>query len=800
MNSETVKRVRTRAALAAVSLAALSAALLAAAPAMAQSATASPQAEPSNATQEGSLLGEVVITAQFRREDVQKTPLAVTAVTGDQLRARNINSIADLSRTTPNVTLAQGTGIRAGGQNYIRGIGQNDFNFALEPGVGVYVDDVYYGTTYGAALDLIDVDRVEVLRGPQGTLAGGNNIGGAIKLFSKRPMGGSSGYFEAGYGSNNQFDLRGAFDATLSPDKLFLRVSGALRSDNGYVDRIDFACANPALAGTLPRQNPTSRSCFLGKEGGQNVRALRTSLRWLPTDKVEVNIIGEVARNDMQPGAEVPIAIVSSGISAAYQAQQQALYGVQLDSRFIPTRHYTSYATFTDLPNRGIVLDPNSYTLAYGVTGIVDWKLGDGMSLKSITGYRDVRGATADDVDGTPLNENTEYFRISHKQFTEEVRLSGRSLSNLFDWTVGGFYYDARERSTGFVDVPFSVPQFGGLYFQQDDPVSNKNYAGFATVVAHVTDKLDLTAGYRWTHGDKVYTFSRYDPRPNGAIYVLGINKLGASPPSKFSRSDYRAVVDYNWTDTFRTYASYSTGYKGGGINPRPSTPAQEVPFGPESLRNYEAGFKSELLDRRLHLNGAVFISKYNDLQVSARTLDRNGVLATIFTNVGAAKFKGVELETIYEPTSRLSLNGAFSYLYFHYDSLGSAAGIPGGPCLSCKPVMAPEWKASGGVQYRFDLAGFGELTPRLDVDYQSKVYSDPSNHEATALPERTVFNTRLTWRPKGDPAWEVALQVSNLFNRYYYVVANDVIGSSGVAVAQPGRPREVFASIRHSF
>jgi len=743
--------------------------------------------------------GDIIVTAQFRSESVQRTPLSITAISGDMLRQRNFSSITDIARSVPNVTMAQGSGIRSGGQMFIRGIGQNDNNFALEPGVGTYVDDVYYGTAYGSAFDLIDVERVEVLRGPQGTLAGGNSIGGAVKLFSQKPTGSDTGYFEAGYGSNKQVNLRGAFDLALVPDTLMLRVSGGLRSDDGYVRRLDFTCDKPALAGKLPHGNNKVDDCQLGREGGQNVKALRAALRWVPSSNIEVNLSADYTRHDDQPGADVLIAVATANVSPVYQAQQMALYGVQMDTRFIPTKKYVSYATFADIPARNLILDPASHSSSWGVTNTIDWTIAPHLTLKSITAYRSVSGDYAGDVDASPLNFNTEYFSQAHRQFTQEVRLNG-AIGDLVDWTVGGFYYNAHDRSKGTVDSQNGVPQFGGVFFQQNDPVTNRSYAGFATGVVHVADGLNVTGGYRYTDTRKVYTFSRFDPNPNGAIYVLGIDKLGRSPATVFSRSDFRGSIDYNVTNNFRVYASVTTGFKGGGVNPRPSTPAQQTPLYPEKLTNYETGFKSELFDRRLRLNGAAFLAKYKDLQVSARSLDLNGVLATLFSNVGEATIKGLELEAQGEPVRDLVFNASGSYLHFRYDDLGAAANVPNGPCITCKPIMTPTWKWNAGVQYQFDLGDQGSLTPRVDADYMSKAYSDPSNHSYTAIPARTVFNGRLTWRSAGDPKWEASLQVSNLFDKYYYAVVNDYIGSSQVATAQPGRPREFLFSVRRNF
>ncbi len=213
----------------------------------------------SSSASDGDALETVVVTAQFRQQNLQQTPIAITALTGEQLEARGDTSLRDITASAPNVVLLpqqQGSGKSL--LAYIRGVGQSDFNPALEPGVGIYIDDVYYSSLTGADFALLDLDRIEVLRGPQGTLAGMNSLGGAIKLYSRKPDG-KGGYVEASYGNFNHVGLRASGDFTVIPDKLFVRISGASVRQNGYVQMLDYACVHPndpyVLSGALPRDN-----------------------------------------------------------------------------------------------------------------------------------------------------------------------------------------------------------------------------------------------------------------------------------------------------------------------------------------------------------------------------------------------------------------------------------------------------------------------------------------------------------------------------------------------------------------
>src|SRR3954467_631729 len=229
-------------------------------------------------------LQEVVVTAQFRSQSVQTAPLAITAVSAQQLDERSVTSVNDLNAIAPNVSITGGTTtLGPVAQIFIRGIGQSDGHPGLEPGVGLYVDDVYHGLMLGSEMDLTDLERIEVLRGPQGTLSGKNSIGGSIKLFSKKPDGNTDGYAEAGYGSYNRVNLRAGGNFTLVPDQLYVRISGVSKSANGYMTRLDYGCVNSGSSGIY--QGGIVPGCKLGTEGGQDLHAARVALRWIPNDR-----------------------------------------------------------------------------------------------------------------------------------------------------------------------------------------------------------------------------------------------------------------------------------------------------------------------------------------------------------------------------------------------------------------------------------------------------------------------------------------------------------------------------------
>ena len=774
-------------AVAGASLLALAAAMAAATPAAAQAAKPA----------DSNTVSEVVVTAQFREQSLQQTPIAITAINAKMLDQRGQHSIYQVAAQAPNVTLKPaGAAFGSALVGYIRGVGQLDFNFALEPGVGMYVDDVYFATLTGSVVDLLDLDHVEIARGPQGTLAGKNSIGGSIKLYGKKPTGEGGGYFEATYGSLNRIDARGSADFAIVPDKLFMRISGVTRHHDGYVQRLDFACTHPGSG--LPTF-AVGNGCKLGTEGGQSFSAARVALRWLPTDKIEVNLLADATDDNSE--------VQASTITFANNPNPLvALNGVPYDSRFVPTNPYVSYSTFTDpggtfpspfgpITKTAYSIDPKNALKEWGVSGDINWQLADKLSLRSITAYRRFSGDFAEDTDGSPLMLELVENHVAHNQFTQELRLNG-GIGSLLDYTVGGFYLRSSSRNSNRVDIPY-VPVVGPVFdFLGNDPVLAHSKSAFAHGILHVTDKFEIAAGARYSKEDKNYTFSRTNPDGSPNIILGGLT--GVTGTYSGSYWDYRADADYHFTSDLMGYAQFSTGTKGGGINPRPFTPAQVGPFGPEKLYAYELGLKSQLLDHRMRLNLAAFFNDYKDIQLTLLACP-TAPCAKPF-NAGEAHVKGVEAETEIHPVDGLSIDGTVSYLDFQYTSLLPGVSGPGGVQLGMVTPYTPKWKWSVGVQYEIQAGDHGSLTPRLDAAYQSGVFTNAVNGPANAINAYTLFNGRLTWRaPKDD--WEASLEVTNLANKYYKLTVFDLSSiGAGFTNAQPGMPREWAVTVKRIF
>src|SRR5580658_2357021 len=328
----------------------------AATPAFAQSPNPTAQ---SQSTAESGELQTVEVTARYQREDLQTTPLAITALSAADLSAHDIINTTNLGDVVPNLYTRPGDAEEGPTPTIsMRGVTAGDYSFEAFPAVGIYVDDVYHSTMVGSVLDLTDIDHIEVKRGPQGTLSGNASIAGSINIFSKTPQGDDTGSFSAAYGSYNLIELKGVFDTALIPDKLFLRISGVSRKQDGYVDQLDFTremnrLGTPQLAGSFPTSDNSAyeRDCKIGAFGGTDLGAAKMMVRFLATDKLEFNASLSYSKEDDEAPAEVLVntnPAKNDGFDSVISAQLLAKYGIVYDNRFLPPpgQPYSSYATF----------------------------------------------------------------------------------------------------------------------------------------------------------------------------------------------------------------------------------------------------------------------------------------------------------------------------------------------------------------------------------------------------------------------------------------------------------------------
>jgi iron complex outermembrane recepter protein len=775
-------------------------------------------------SEDSNRLQEVVVTAQFRAQNLQETPIAITAVTSEMLEARSQTSVFEVAAQAPNVTLKPaGQAFGPSMVAFIRGVGQTDFIFALEPGVGMYIDDVYHSTLTGSLLDLMDLQRVEVLRGPQGTLAGRNSIGGAIKLYSKVPDGQGGGDVSVTVGSFDRLDVRASGEFTVVPDKMFVRLAGASRQRDGYVDVLDYGCTHPGSGVPIIR---TSEGCKVDENGDQSYTSGRVSLRWLASDDVEVNFVGDVVDDSSGTAAGTLLyghnAMANFNIddgnpatpAVAFQNHVFVPYGAFRNANDPINDPYVNYSTMVDntattltIPWKPVILPSKNTLQMWGLSGKLDWKLGDSLALTSISAYRTYDSVFNQDSDLSPIALTLVGNRVEHEQFTQELRLNG-SIGTRADWTVGGFYLDQDSFYEGRIDL-----NYAGLDFiHGPDPTPAKTWAVFAHNEWHLSDAANITLGARYSDETKDYTHFRHNPdgtvpgfAPPAPNFQVGpVNGL----PDHFedTRVDWRVGFDYNFSDNLMSYVQTSTGYKGGGVNPRPFFPQQRASFAPETLTAYELGFKSTLLDRRMRLNGAIFFNDYEDIQLTLNACETPfGPLPAAPcakpANVGSADVKGAELEIEVYPTEGLAIDASASFLDFKYTEIrsGALAGSSTIAPLDMITPYTPEWKASAGISYQFPATSLGTFGLRVDANYQSDVYTNATNDFSNLIDSYTLTNARLSWKGLDDQ-WEAAFEVTNLSDELYYLTIFDQRTSVGQVTGQPGYPRMYGVTLRRRF
>ena len=828
----------------------------------------------------------IKVTAQYIAQDIQKTPLAIDAITTQDLDNRGIQDLSQLSTQIPSLNLTKepnafGSGVRT----YIRGIGQYDTAFAAEPGVGMYIDDIYYGTLFGTVFDLLDLQRVEVLKGPQGVLGGKNNIGGAIRMISMKPGDGGSGYATVGYGAYNEIYAKGAMDLTVVPDHLFLRVSAMSKVQTGYVNMVDYACkygpgtnaSGPGSAGSLPAvtQHP---DCKNGTQGGTDVQGARLAARLVLFPGLEDNFSVDVIRDNSEQAADVLYAAdpnnvsvylnrgkgvevlpratffglnsngavnSTSGIPGWNAAVNIPKYGIPWDQRFIPAGGSIFNTTYTtNISQAGLRYTDGGKVHAWGLSNLVDWDITDRIHFKSITGYRYYESASGNDSDVSPMSYQLTTSFPTNREFQQEGRFTGAIFNDKLEWTAGLFYYQRTNHQTGPVTLDANYATGATfLVFEQNDLYRTENKSAYVHLIYHLTDDLEFFGGWRYTKETKTYYFDHsgvvpgypfggffratIDPTKDCNIFAGHLCDHTISPAltphtSRTSRPDWRAGVDYSFNREVMAYFQFSTGYRTGGTNSRPFAPDQLDSYGPETLKSYEIGLKSDWFDNRLRVNAAFFMSDYTNTVVPLAQTDLSlgfPLPYVKYVNLGSSKDKGFEIEATLIPIDGFVIDSNVSYTHLRGAALPgapagfldgcSAAGAAAGVCpqvaagtvpVGSKPILFPETTFHIGAQYTFETDSAGKFTPRLDYNWQDVVYQDGNNNPYTALPARGLLDARFTWdAPVGG--WSAAVEVQNVADKRYFLdLFNLAIFGQGTIEGQPGMPRTWLFTVRKNF
>jgi iron complex outermembrane receptor protein len=675
--------------------------------AYAQEAETSPQVA---TTQNG--VEDIVVTARRRTESLQDTPISITALTSDGLAARNIDTAQGIAAFTPNLTFDVGTpisGTKSSASIYIRGIGQNDFTLNTDPGVGLYVDGVYVARSVGQALDLFDVERIEVLRGPQGTLFGRNTIGGAIAVTTEKPGPTSEGELSATIGRFGRINGKGWVNAPVT-DTVFVKLGVSTLNSDGYVDA-------PLLNKSL---------------GGDRSIAGRAALRWLASPAFTIDVTAEYTKireesapnvllftNEASNFASYHNSVVAGGSCAA--APSPLTNASCYNDQWLANGDRVSFTAFS-----------RSDVDIFGASLTLNWDITDNLTAKSITAYRELDTIFGRDSDLSPLLITQTEEVYDQQQWSQELQLGGQLFDDRINWLVGYYHFEETGRHTSQVSFSTGAIQSGGA-------VDNKSDAVFAQATFDITTRLSLTGGLRYTKETKSFTPDQFVTVTSPVFFPVGTPVLPSTRAElEFNETTPLATLLYKVTDSLNVYGSFSRGFKSGGFSQRVFPPLAVVPdFGPETVQVYELGFKFSGLNRRLRLNGAVFQSDYDDIQVSVL----EGV-APITANAAKGRIRGAELELTAVPVDGLTIEGGVGYLDAKYTEIGARAAVLGLD-LTDDFVKTPKWTFNVGLSYALEVGADITFTPRVDWSYRSRVENVADNNGGTPVtqPGYNLFN-----------------------------------------------------------
>jgi iron complex outermembrane receptor protein len=729
-------------------LVAAAAAAAPAVPAQAQTTT--------SPTARGGLLEEIVVTAQRREEKIQDVPIAVTALNADQLTRLNVTETLDLIRIVPNLMGSNNTGLGTANVYSLRALNNTESIATFDPPVGTYVDDVFIARQNANNFTLFDVDRVEVLRGPQGTLFGRNTTGGAVSVFIKKPSPELGGYLEAGFGQFGEYRVRGSVDLPAS-DTFLTKLSAYYIKNDGYVD------------------DPTTGENNLNDRDSYGVRA---AARWLASDAVTwdlsfdymkddwMNLLNFDSEHPQSVGLAVPVSCAAGGPSRSrfsctgLRTDQHNLVGIVTGKK-------------QNFPLGNVVK-------SFSVISNIGWETDAGL-LNFITGYRDMKQDFALDFfnGAAPYGGFTIANAGKHKQFTQEIKLAGEAGALNY---VTGVYYLDEDNNTDFGDI-FNI----GFPFVLEDRVmknTTKAWAVYGQADWRFVDRWVATLGVRYTDETKKIGYTA-NANPNISptkVRVTSATIAAAGIPLEQSTGlvTPRLALQFNATDDVNFFASATRGFKSGGWNARGTSPSLIQPFSAEKVWSYELGMKSDWMDGRLRFNLTGFYSDIQDFQLPSAFNGPTGI-TFITRNFAGMENKGAEVELVWAATDALTLFANVGIQSPKYKDLDPSivqqladcqAGVPGTCGVGivtpdgkiAEPVRAPD-TFTIGANYSWQITPSLQLVPNVYATRLSDHNVGTSGTPASLVSSYTIVNAGVTLQAKD---WSIAANCRNCSNETY--------------------------------
>ena len=763
------------------------------------------------------VLDSVAVTARNRAEALQDVPIAISALSDSELRLQQIDATDQLSYATPNLTFNSSgafVGAKSASQVSIRGVGQTDYIPTTDPGVAFYLDGIYMARSVGPLMHLLDIGRVEVLRGPQGTLFGRNAMGGALSVYSRRPGEEARGSIRQQLGTNGMAYTTAAASGQIA-DGLYGGAALSYRHRDGHVTRVHDGL----------------------DMGDDNAQAARGSIVWRPSDNIELFVTADYSRIQ-ENGAPA----VSGGLNdhEAFATFGNALLPECKAVRINPDFPRAGPPTFPP-PGTGAggapgCYGPESFAGEYksegtfpafedldswGSSAELSWSLGDWGTFSSLTGYRGFRLRTSRDADNTPANIVSNQQDWDHEQVTQELRIGGLAAGLRLHWQTGLYLFRESGYEVGYVIIPVGASVIGRDY-------DNRSVAGFGQITADVADRVSLTVGGRYTLDRKGLNPDMYAlgdaSQGRGSIFgptwplLQGIFSSPGGPmrpgdrmlprdefTENFSAFTIAASAAYHFTPGMMGYAGYSEGFKSGGFNGRyPAPPVGHEPnsptaapdtFEPEAVSSYELGLKSRMAQGRLLFNVALFRAYYDDMHI----IVRETFIPKTF-NGGTANISGAELETAWVLGAGWSLRANLGAIRAEYDELSESVLNNSTPILpEYRLAKTPDLNYSVGVSKALAITRGLVLTPWLSWSFTGSQYHDANNSSHLLQDGYRLVNAALRARTS-DGRWQVEWAARNLTDERYLVTGNSSFNTGGSYVELVyGRPREWSVSVEYS-
>lgn len=709
-------------------------------------------------------LGSITVTARRQEETLFNVPGQVSAFDADDLietfAAENIGA---LQGAVPNLNLVQGRGSSSSANIYIRGVGQPDALATFDPAVGVYVDDVYISRIRGALFDVYDVERIEVLRGPQGTLYGKNTNGGALKIVSKKPGDEFEAYGRLSYGSYNAIEAAGTISGPLIEDTLGAGLTLYRGTRDGYVE------------------DPNGNFEYNDKD----TWAARGTLAWTPTDNLEVILNADHTEESPSLTVGQPQSLLFA-VDLAPATPAEAIVPL-----FLPTGDEFDFETTTSLTRAGGTDLENSNELTHsGIGATATYDLNDNWALKSITAHRDLEYVDFIDIDATALELGDVLVAVDQDQTSQEFQLlydSGSALSG-----VGGLFWLNENVSSFQQAYADDFLQFGGFpspFLRNiEDNLNLHSYAAFGNLVYDVSDRLSVTGGLRYTYELKTYVRST-DTTFQPVAFAFNESESWTDVSPLLS-------VDYEFDENTFGYAKIAKGFKSGGFNGRANSPGDQTPYDPEIVWSYEAGARKSLNEGRLNISGAVFYNDYQDFQARVSVARGPGEFDFPVFNAGELELYGAELEVQALIGEGLTLDAQIGYLHAEYGEFLDQSAPTGDRADTDEPAFAPDWTARIGATYVHEIGDSGAITFGGDASYRGEHALAVDQQVPEVFQEGYwLANARIVWTDAAD-SWSVGLYGKNLTDEVYKTDFQEFSSVGGIRTAYFGAPQTVTLQV----